>query len=567
MKYILFSFCLVPLWSMAQYESVPGNKVRHISDATGVVVSAHPLASQAGVWALKQGGNAYDAAIATQWALAVVYPQAGNIGGGGFMVARDKKGIIHSLDYREMAPEAAHKDLFIRNGKADTQLSQKGGLASGVPGSVAGIFAMHHFAKLPMKTLIRPAISLAEKGFYITTQEANNLNRFRKEFLKWNEPNMPFIKKDEWKTGDILIQNDLAKTLKTIEKNGVSGFYSGWVAESILKSLGHYSGLMSIQDLYHYQVKSRPVHQFQYNGHEVLTMSLPSSGGILLHQMLEFATMENLYKYKVHSAPAMQIMIEAERRAYADRSQYMGDPDFVKDFTSELTHPNYLKSRWSSFNPEKATPSEHVSQSKPSLQPSEQTTHLSVIDKEGNAVSITTTLNDAYGSKLMVTGAGFLMNNEMDDFAIQPGVPNMYGAIGNDANAVEGRKRMLSSMTPTIVLKDNKLRMIVGTPGGTTIPTSIFQVITGILDFKLLPEESVFLPRFHHQWQPEWISIEPNFPLQVTKELETKGYSFKPRGTIGRVELIHIDHKGITGVADPRGDDAIATENDILPDF
>lgn len=558
----LFFVVTLSLGALFQAQFKQYNTVKEIqTQHRGVVVSAHPLASEAGAKMLRLGGNAFDAAIATQWALAVVYPQAGNIGGGGFMVATTSKGERFTLDFRETAPRKATRDMYIINGEADTKMSQYGALSAGVPGSVAGLYDTHRYAKLPMKTLIQPAIDLAEKGFAITQAEADLLNKEKQSFIENNINPIVFVKSSAWKAGDLLVQKDLAQTLKRIKKNGRKGFYEGETARLIVQEMQKNKGIISLEDLANYQTKFRKPIIFDHKGHEVITMPLPSSGGILLRQMLEMTKLATLAQYQALSPQAVQIMVEAERRAYADRAEYMGDPDFVTDYTQKLTNKAYIQNRWESFNFDKATPSAQVGTVVQHVPEKEQTTHLSVLDKEGNAVSVTTTLNGYYGSKTIVSGAGFFLNNEMDDFSIKPGVPNLYGAVGGEANAIESNKRMLSSMAPTIVLKDNKPFLVVGTPGGTTIPTSVFQMIVGIIDFDLPPTLVVNQPRFHHQWLPEKVFVEKYFPQTTVQALENKGYQFEERSNIGKVELIKVDeHGNIIAIADRRNDDSVAVE-------
>lgn len=526
----------------------------------GVVVSAHPLASEAGTAVMKQGGNAFDAAIAVQYALAVVYPQAGNIGGGGFLVGYTTNGKKIALDFRETAPKKATRDMFLdKKGNANTDLSQNGALAVGIPGSVAGFYETLPYAKLPMAKLIQPAIDLAEKGFAITQKEADLLNEHQADFKKYSTSTHVFIKNTPWKQGDILIQKDLAETLKRIQKEGLKGFYEGKTADLFVAEMKKLKGIITHEDLKNYTVATRTPLSFNYKNHEVLTMPLPSSGGIILAQMLQMTAMENLEKYQSNTPEAVQIMVEAERRAFADRAEYMGDPNFVKDPTQMLISESYIKNRWKSYTPHKATPSKEVGNVILPPQESTQTTHLSILDHEGNAVAVTTTLNGYYGSKVYVSGAGFFLNNEMDDFSIKPGVPNMFGAVGGEANKIEAGKRMLSSMSPTIVLKNQRPMMVVGSPGGTTIPTSVFQSIVNIIDFKLSPNQAVNQPKFHHQWLPEYVSVEKNFPKSTLQILEKKGYVFKERAAIGRTELIVKEENGnITAIADGRGDDSVA---------
>ncbi len=528
----------------------------------GLVVSAHPLASEAGAKVLKMGGNAFDAVIAAQYALAVVYPQAGNIGGGGFLVGVKSNGEKFTIDFRETAPAKASRDMYLdKRGNANTDLSQNGRLAVGIPGSVAGFYATLKHAKLPMAKLIQPAIDLAEQGFAITEKEANLLNNQMQYFNEHNKIQTVFQKKNKWKQGDILIQKDLAETLKLIQKNGAKGFYEGKTAELIVAEMKHGNGIITLNDLKNYKVAERKPIVFDYKGNEIVSMPLPSSGGILLAQMLKMAGYENLEKYQQNSTEAVQIMVEAERRAFADRAEFMGDPDFITDKTSMLISDEYLRNRWKSFNKNLATPSAEVGKIISQPKESTETTHISVIDKEGNAVAVTTTLNGLYGSKVVVAGAGFFLNNEMDDFSIKPGVPNMFGALGGEANKIEPGKRMLSSMTPTIVMKNGKPYIIVGTPGGTTIPTSVYQSIVNVIDFKLSPGMTVNAPKFHHQWLPESVMVENNFPETTIQELEKKNYKVERVSQIGRTEMIVIDEKGnAVAVADGRGDDSVAVE-------
>ena len=562
MKRGFLLFLVISNVAFAQFTNINIVKEIHSKDK-GMVVSAHPLASEAGAKILKMGGNAFDAAIATQFALAVVYPQAGNIGGGGFLVGTTNKGEKFSLDYRETAPLKASRDMYLdEKGNANTDLSQNGRLAVGVPGSISGMFYTHKkFGKLPMATLIQPAIDLAEKGFAVTLREANLLNSTKEDFLKHNSHKTAFTKDIPWKQGDLLIQKELANTLKAIQKNGEKGFYEGNNAQLLVDEIKKGNGIISLEDLKNYKTRERKVLSFDYKGNEIISMPLPSSGGPLLAQMLKMASYENLEKYEQNSPEALQIMVEAERRAYADRAEYMGDPDFIEDKTQMLISDNYLKNRWKNFSFEKATPSAEVGNIISQPKESEQTTHISIIDKFGNAASITTTLNGLYGSKVVVKGGGYFLNNEMDDFSVKPGVPNMFGAVGGEANSIVPNKRMLSSMTPTIVLKNGKPYIVVGTPGGTTIPTSVFQSIVNAIDFKLSPNFVINAPKFHHQWLPEVIYTEKNFPQNTIKVLEQKNYKFENRNVIGRTEMIILDENGnAIAVADGRGDDSVAVE-------
>lgn len=561
MKRIVFLLIISSQFTFAQFTEV--NVVKEIRTKNkGLVVSAHPLASEAGAKMMKMGGNAYDAAIATQLALAVVYPQAGNIGGGGFLVGVKNNGEKFTLDYRETAPEKSSKDMYLdKNGKANTDLSQNGRLAVGIPGSVAGFFATLKYGKLPMEKLIQPAIDLAEQGFAITEKEANLLNDKKKNFDQHNKNSTAFQNKTAWKQGDLLIQKELAETLKRIQKDGAKGFYEGKTAELLIAEMKRGNGIISLNDLKNYKVIERKPLVFNYKGNEIVSMPLPSSGGLLLAQMLKMSSYENLEKFPHNSTDAVQIMVEAERRAFADRAEFMGDPGFIQDQTEMLISDTYLKNRWKSFNKTKATPSAEVGKIIAQPKESTETTHISIVDKDGNAVSVTTTLNGLYGSKVVVSGAGFLLNNEMDDFSVKPGVPNMFGAVGGEANSIKPGKRMLSSMTPTIVMKNSKPYIIVGTPGGTTIPTSVYQSIVNVIDFKLNPNMAVNAPKFHHQWLPEIVEVTTNFPETTINDLEKKNYKIERITGIGRTEMIVIDEQGnATAVADGKGDDSVAIE-------
>jgi gamma-glutamyltranspeptidase/glutathione hydrolase len=523
----------------------------------GAVVSAHPLASRIGLNILKQGGNAIDAAIATQLALAVVYPQAGNLGGGGFLVAKLSDGREIAIDYRERAPGKAHRDMYIDStGTARTDKSTGGHLASGVPGTVSGLFATAKYGKLSFDKLIQPAIDLAEKGFVIRQREAKGLNGLQDELKEFNSIMPVFVKDVPWKEGDTLVQTDLANTLKRIRDKGADGFYKGETARLIVEEMKRGSGIISYEDLENYQASVRTPHSFDYKGYKIVGMPMPSSGGLLLNQMMKMIEDRNIVRMGFHSPQAVQLMTEVERRAFADRGEYMGDADFYKVPVKMLTDDIYLQEKMKNYDSSKATPIDLV---KPGVLPrveSEETTHLSIIDKEGNAVAVTTTLNDSYGSKTVVGGAGFILNNEMDDFSIKPGVPNMYGAIGGEANAILPGKRMLSSMTPTIVLKDGKPYIVAGTPGGTTIPTSVFQTLVNILEFNMSTEDAIYQPKFHHQWLPDTLEIERGFPKTVREALQKMGYNTDERGAIGRTEVIKVLPDGkFEAVADKRGDD------------
>lgn len=526
----------------------------------GAVVSAHPLASKVGVEILKKGGNAFDAAIATQLALAVVYPNAGNLGGGGFLVARLSDGKEVALDYREQAPGKAFRDMYIDpDGVPRTDKSQDGHLAGGVPGTVAGLYASLKYAKLAWAELVQPAIDLAEKGYVITKREAGSFNSIQDELKQYNTVMPVFVKEAGWKEGDTLLQPDLAETLKRIRDRGADGFYKGKTARLIVEEMKRGGGIITKDDLKNYTAKFREPHVFNYKGYRIIGMPMPSSGGLLLNQMMKMIEHRDIASMGFHSPQAVQLMTEVERRAFADRSEYMGDADFYKVPVKALTSEKYLGERMKDYDPAKAGISTAIPPGKIPYESSE-TTHLSVIDKDGNAVAVTTTLNNSYGSKTVIGGAGFFLNDEMDDFSIKPGVPNMFGAIGGDANAIAPGKRMLSSMTPTIVLKDNQPYIIVGTPGGTTIPTSVFQTLVNIIDFGLSTEDAIYKPKFHHQWLPDSLEIEKEFPEETRVALGKMGYPIRTRSAIGRTEVIKVLWDGSSrrfeAVADNRGYDA-----------
>lgn len=555
--FLLFSYTLIS--SCADQQKLNAYQYetnKNIQAKNGAVVSAHALASQVGVNILKQGGNAVDAAIATQLALAVAYPGAGNIGGGGFTVIHLNNGKNISIDYREMAPGKAFRDMYLdANGNPQMNLSQDGHLAVGVPGTIAGIFKCMKYAKLPFKKLIQPAIDLAEKGFAITESEARSLNYTKNDFIKMNTVTPVFVKETPWKAGDTLIQKDLANTLKKIRDFGAQGFYEGETARLIVEEMKRGHGIISEEDLKNYKAVDRKPIVFDYKGSAVITMPLPSSGGIILEQMLKMSAMKNIDEMQYGTSQSVQLMAEVERRAFADRAKYLGDPDFYKVPVKTLVSEEYLTKRMSDFVPGKAGNSKDIKEG--IIKESEETTHFNVLDKDGNAVSVTTTLNGGYGSRTVVAGAGFLLNNEMDDFSVKPGVPNMFGAVGQEANAIAPGKRMLSSMTPTIVLKNNQPWIILGTPGGTTIPTSVYQTIVDIIDFEMTPQDAVNFPKFHHQWLPDELYVEKTFDNKVVEELKKMGYKIAERNGIGRTEVIMImPDKTIHAIADHRGDDA-----------
>ena len=534
-------------------------KITGLITEKAMVVSAREEASKIGSDILKKGGNAYDAMVATQLALAVVYPVAGNIGGGGFMVYRTNNGKTGALDFREKAPLNASKDMYLdTEGNVIPGKSSFGVHSVGVPGTIAGIFEVHHkFGGLPFKDLIQPAIDMAREGFKVTNKQAIALNLTRKLFEKANNYKILFDK--EWKKEDLLKQEELAQTLERIRDNGQDGFYKGKTAQLFVDYVKELGGIISLKDLEKYRAIWRKPITFNYKNHKIISMNLPASGGICLAQILKSIAPFDLTKIAHNSSKYVQLLTEAERRSYADRAHYLGDIDFVNVPIDSLIAASYIKKRMSSFSWDKATKSSEVSHGAILGHESDQTTHYSIVDQFGNAVSVTTTLNTGYGSKVLVKGAGFFLNNEMDDFSAKPGVPNVYGLVGSKANAIAPEKRMLSSMTPTIVEKDGKLKMVLGTPGGSTIITSVLQNIINIVDYKMGMQESVNKARFHHQWLPDNIRMEPNGFDSITKDnLKALGYKLVERNSliIGRVDAILMLPNGkLEGGADPRGDD------------
>ena len=524
-----------------------------------MVSSAHPLASAIGLDVMKKGGNAIDAAIATHFALAVVYPQAGNIGGGGFAVIRMNDGTASSLDFREKAPSKAYRNMYLN---ADGQqivkkLSTHGHLASGVPGAVDGMFTLHKkYGSLPMSQLIQPSIDLARHGYELTALAADILNTNQEEFKTYNRWSVPYVTANQWQIGDTIVQVELARTLEQIKMYGRKGFYEGIVSDQIVEEMQNGNGIISHTDLKSYQSIWRKPIIGQYRGHQIISMAPPSSGGIALLQLLHGTENYPIAEWGHNHAKTIHLMTELERRVYADRAAYLGDPDFINVPADQLLDSLYNQKRYVDISFDKATPSSLISAGEIPPFESSETTHFSVVDAEGNAVAITTTLNSSFGNKVMVKGAGFFLNNEMDDFSSKPGSPNQFGLIGGEANAIAPHKRMLSSMTPTIVTYKDQLKMVVGTPGGSTIITSVYQTLLNVIDHGMGMQEAVNAKRVHHQWYPDKIRVEKGALSDTTRtQLKNLGHKLQMTDKIGRMDCILVLSDGrLEGGADPRGD-------------
>lgn len=560
-KYLLLILLIAISWSCKdnRFDAVNTSEKRGLITENAMVVTAREEASKIGSDVLKQGGNAFDAMFATEMALAVVYPYAGNLGGGGFMVYRLANGKTGALDYREKAPLAAHKTMYLdEEGNVIKDMSTVGAHSVGIPGTIAGIFEAHErFGTMTPEQLLKPVIALAEQGFAVTEKQHKKLEHYDSIMRVVNGKEILFNKHVMPK--DTIKNVALAKTLKRVAKHGKIEFYKGETAQKLISFLNDRGSIITLEDLALYQPKWRKPVEFQYKDYTVISMSPPSSGGLCLGQIMKMMEPYDLKSFGHNSVKSIQVMVEAERRAFADRSYFLGDPDFVDIPSEELLSDSYLKSRMADFSFEAPTPSEAINHGEILGYESEETTHYSIVDPFGNAVSVTTTLNSGYGSKLYVEELGFFLNNEMDDFSSKPGIPNIYGLIGGEANSIAPEKRMLSAMTPTIVEKEGELFMVLGTPGGSTIITSVLQVILNVVEFDMTMQEAVDAPRLHHQWLPDRIRMEVDlFSEELKQRLEAKGYDINEASApiTARVEaILRLDNGFLEGGADYRGDD------------
>lgn len=554
---------IILLFAIAALACRQPHRVTGLVVDSAAVVCAHPLAAQVGKSILQRGGNAVDAAVATHLALAVVFPGAGNIGGGGFMILRMADGKIDALDFRETAPARAFRDMYLDSaGNPVAERSQAGHLASGVPGSVDGLVQAHaKYGSLPWKDLIQPAVDLARNGFPLTPREAKNLNDEQESLKKYNTIAPAFLMRDAWREGDTIRWEELSHTLERIRDQGRAGFYEGQTALDIVAEMGRGNGLISLEDLKNYRAAWRTPVVGEYKNYRIITMPPSSSGGICLVQLLKSVEPHPVAAWGFNTARTVHLMVEAERWVFADRSKYLGDPDFFQVPQTALLENDYVSHRMQGYHADRATPSTAVQPGSIPGYESEETTHFSIVDKYGNAVAITTTINGWYGSHVVVPGSGFFLNNEMDDFSAKPGSPNMFGLIGGKANQIEPGKRMLSAMTPTIVEKDGQLHMVLGSPGGSTIITSVFQVILNVVEHQMSMQEAVDAKRIHSQWLPD--KVAPEYKALSEKDsltLVTLGHAFASRRSMGRVDAILVRADGKLEAAPDRnrGDNSAA---------
>ena len=541
-----------------RYDS--SNDIFHpVYGKNGMVASEQGLATQVGLDILKQGGNAIDAAVAVGFALAVVLPNAGNIGGGGFMVLHDDKtGKDVAIDFREIAPAKASRDMYLDNqGNVIDGKSLFTHDASGVHGTVAGMeYALKKWGTMPLSKVLEPAIKLADKGFIVSDVLAQTLKEEKSTLGKWSASKAIFFKNGEpLKSGDLLVQKDLAKSLRLIAKQGANAFYQGEIATKIAKEMQSHGGTMTLEDLKAYKVVERQPIIGDYRGYKVVTMPPPSSGGVHLIEILNMLEHYPIKEDGVNSAKNIHHMAESMKLAYADRSEYLGDPDFVKIPVTGLTSKAYANERVKTIDDNKARLSSNIKPGKPQPYESDQTTHFSVMDKAGNAVAVTYTLNLNFGSGIVAAGTGILLNNEMDDFSVKPGVPNAFGLVGGTANAIEAKKRPLSSMTPTIVMKNNKPWLVTGSPGGARIITTVLQSVVNTIDHEMNPAEAIITPRVHHQWLPDELRVEAGISPDTIKLLQDKGHKVVTKAPMGRIQIIQADDSGFYGYSDPRNPD------------
>ena len=541
-----------------RYDS--SNDIFHpVYGKNGMVASEQGLATQVGLDILKQGGNAIDAAVAVGFALAVVLPNAGNIGGGGFMVLHDDKtGKDVAIDFREIAPAKASRDMYLDNqGNVIDGKSLFTHDASGVPGTVAGMeYALKKWGTMPLSKVLEPAIKLADKGFIVSDVLAQTLKEEKSTLGKWSASKAIFFNNGEpLKSGDLLVQKDLAKSLRLIAKQGAKAFYQGEIATKIAKEMQSQGSTMTLGDLKAYKVVERQPIIGDYRGYKVVTMPPPSSGGVHLIEILNMLEHYPIKEDGVNSAKNIHHMAESMKLAYADRSEYLGDPDFVKIPVTGLTSKAYANERVKTIDDNKARLSSNIKPGKPQPYESDQTTHYSVMDKAGNAVAVTYTLNLNFGSGIVAEGTGILLNNEMDDFSVKPGVPNAFGLVGGAANAIEAKKRPLSSMTPTIVMKNNKPWLVTGSPGGARIITTVLQSVVNTIDHEMNPAEAIITPRVHHQWLPDELRVEEGISPDTIKLLQDKGHNVVTKAPMGRIQIIQADDSGFYGYSDPRNPD------------
>lgn len=527
----------------------------------GMVASQEALASDIGLQILKDGGNAVDAGVAVGFALAVTLPRAGNIGGGGFMMIYDaKQGKTVALDYREKAPSSATRDMYLDSaGNAVSDLSRYHGLAVGVPGTVAGLLkALEEHGTMSREQVIAPAIALAENGIEVTPGLSESLEALSDRLQKWPSTKKIFFKPDgsAYQPGERLKQPELARSLKLVAAQGADGFYKGETARKLVKAVNDAGGSMSLQDLTNYEAIAREPVKGDYRGYEIVSMPPPSSGGIHIIQILNILEGYPLKDYGQNSAQTIHLMAEAMQLAYADRAEYLGDSDFIDVPASGLTSQPYADKLRTLIDPNKATPASTIKANNPLPYESDQTTHFSVVDKDGNAIANTYTLNFSYGTGLVAEGTGILLNNEMDDFSAKPGVPNGYGLLGGDANAVEANKRPLSSMSPTLVFKDSKPFIVTGSPGGSRIITTVTQILSNVIDHDMNIAEATHAPRIHDQWLPDEIRIEKALNVDTIKKLESMGHTVSPQAAMGSTQSIMITPDGVYGSSDPRIVDA-----------